>query len=434
MATVENTTGSLNSLAKEVFPEKSEIWSQIDQKAPALDLVERTNKVPFLGKLSDGRYLKIPVRTNSGANPAVGIAELGGLPTAQKQTTSHWQFNTASHWQALELSGMVFDTLDGGDASVQDVFTFEMKHQIMDARKELNRLLHSDGSGALAACVSNSGATVTVDSTADMKVGTQCIIKGETTGTADSGQPSNASAVVETIPSATTVTFETEAGVQITGWSSLGAADSVYRYDSQGLAINGFGIICSNANPTNWGGGSPKFGNVDRSTNTWAQAQNLSAASSIIDIQTHVQPFIDTIRRAAGQHLSTDGEGATWICFTGYQNFRALMNAMRTDQRTAPQQTMLQSKYPSIDIEGAFFVVDDDAPPASIRFVHGPDLRRYVRVPWRWDDKTGSIWHRRTATDGRDADVYKAYLKTRQQMAVVRCSTMGQITNINATS
>jgi hypothetical protein len=93
----------------------------------------------------------------------------------------------------------------------------------------------------------------------------------------------------------------------------------------------------------------------------------------------------------------------------------------------------LRGGYDAIEFDGAAFVVDDDADPARLRFIHTPSLRRFVNKPWFWNRKNGFIWSQRDATDGRDADVYRAYMITRQQMLGTRCLLHGEIYGTGAT-
>lgn len=436
MAAPNIDLSNLSALSKEWFPEGDQYFVQIDRKAPALDLVESTNKIPFDGSVSsDGRYWRIPVATSGHANPAVASSgETSGLPEAGRMELDYLTFNKASHWQAMQITGEAIDTMIGGQASIQDGLQMQMREQMPEARKELNAVLHGDGSGAIAVPSSISGSTVTCDSTSRLKVGTHIAILGDTTGTAYTGSPSNLAIEVATIPSSTTFTVTDENGTAISLTAGAIANHTIYRYSSQGRSINGFGIMVSDANPTNWGSSTSYYGGVNRSSNSWWNGYRLNANSGTISIHNHIQPMIDQLRRNAGDYLRAGPDGVLWYCFTGYQNVRTLGNALKADQRTAPNYLTLKGGWKGIEYEGAVFVIDDDAPPSKIRFVHPGSVRRYVVRPWFWDDREGSIWSRVSATDGRDSDVFKAYMYTRQQLITVRCKTMGEIYGTSATS
>lgn len=439
MANQEINISALSALSKEVFPFDDQIWTLYDRKTPALDLIDSGQAVPFDGRMSsDGKYWVFPVATDGHANPAVAVGEGAGLPEAGRTETTQVQFNVKSHFQRMKITGDVIDRMIGGQYSVQDGLMFQMKQQPLDARKEFNRLIHADGSGSIGVPSAISGGnTITVADTSFLKVGTQFVIKHDTTGALYAGQTVGTALEVSSITNSTTfvATDENGAAISLTNNASL-SGYTMYRYPgTQGGAINGFGIMVSDSNPTNWGSATAYYGNVNRSTNSLWQGYRLNANSGTVSIQNHIQPFIDTVRRRSGEFIRPQGvDGITWYAFTGYQNCRTIGNALKADQRTAPNYMTLKGGWKGIEYEGAVFVQDDDAPPSRIRFVHPGSTRRFVVKPWFWDDRTGSIWSRATADDGREADAFRATTYTRQEYITIRCRTMGEIYGTTATS
>ena len=438
MAELTVDLSNLTAISKEVFPEGDQYWVQIDRKTPALDLIESTDKIPFDGRTaSDGRAWYFPVATSGHANPAVGSSgESAGLPSAGRMEMDRVVFNKASHWQALQISGEAIDTMIGGEYSIQDGLQLQMREQMPEARKEFNRLVHGDGSGLIASPTSFTANTITMDSTAYLRVGTELsIIDLDDSTTQYPSTTTNAVLKVSSVDSSTVVTVTDGDGGNPGLTVGSSTAYGLYRYNSQGRSINGFGIMCHDANPSNWGSATSYYGGINRSTaNAWWQAYRLNANSSTISVMNHIQPMIDTLRRRAGEYLRPGSDGVLWYGFTGYQNMRIIGNALKADQRTAPNYMTLKGGWKGVEYEGAVFVIDDDAPASRIRFVHPGSVRRYVNRPWFWDDRTGAIWKRATATDGRDADVFKAYMYTRQQLISVRSRTMGEIYGTTATS
>lgn len=438
-------TSSLDAISKEVFPFDDQIWVLYDRKTPAMDLIDSSKVVPFQGNMSsDGKYWVFPVATDGSANPAVATSENSGLPESGRTETIQVQYNRSTHFQAMHLTGDVIDTMIGGQYSVQDGLEFQMRNQPLDARKRFNYFIHRDGSGSLGtpSSVTISGNTITFSSSIEgiIKAGTQFVLKHKTTGALyANGHPASGTALECTAVDSTgliaTVTDENGTAISWTATDTPTNYEAYAYPGAQGGAINGFGIMVSDANPTNWGSATAYFGNVNRSTNPLWKGYRLNANSGTISVQNHIQPFIDTVRRRSGEFLREGGQdGTTWYAFTGYQNMRTIGNALKADQRTAPNYAMLKGGWKGVEYEGAMFVIDDDAPPSTIRFIHPGSCRRFVIKPWFWDDRTGSIWKRATATDGRDADAFKAYMYTRQQMISIRCRTMGEIYGTSATS
>lgn len=436
-------TTDLSALSKEVFPESDPFWDFVDQATPGLDLIERTSNIPFNGS-SEGKYFVFPVRMAGSANPMVGVgtAQRGtGLPVAGKQSWQRLLYRKATHFQALEMEGDVFDSITGNPASTIDGFTAEMQNQAADARKEHNKLLHGDGSGAIAVPSNYATSTqiLTVDDNSRFQVDTQFNIRADATGSLLTGQTAGVSLVVTSVN-----TNGTEIGIEDENGAAPGLSNgaisnhSCFRYDQQGKVINGLGIICNDADPTNWGNsGTDTLGGLSRSTFPLWQAYRHNAGGDQLDIQDDIQVFLDALKRRATHVIQPDARGVRWYAFCGYQNFRILENAMSVGQRFLGQRVKLTKDdrvYDGIEYEGANFVVDDDTPAAAIRFAAGRFLRRHVVIPWRWDDREGAIWSRRLATDGRDADIFKAYMFTRQNLYSVNNLPMGEIYNTSATS
>lgn len=447
---IRGTVSELDALSLEVFPGKDEIWDQIDSRAPALDLIEKTNRVPFFGK-SDGKRIVLPLAVGETPNPAVGVAETGGLATAGITDTHQAYYNIATHNQALEMTGLAMDTLTGGEHSVQDVLTFNMRHQKDGARKEMNKMIHGDGSGLLATLSSTDGAYTAAIGTTDtaaawpgqintdgILVGSDLDIMVKTTGArlADSNSVyrSGKAVRVSAVTDSSHFTAQGEGGETL----ALAVGDStygIYRYGAQGNCLWGFGAIVSESNMATHGEASTYFGNINRSAYPWWRGVQTSAGGGTISVHSHIQPIIDELRRGADSFLTKDPDGFTWTAFCGYQNQRNIGNALAASRWTqGDSKKVLRGGWAGIEYEDVVFVVDPDCPPSRVRFIHTPSLRRVVNRPWFWNNKSGSIWRVVAADDGRDADVYRARLMTRQQLVTTRCKVHGEIYYTDATS
>lgn len=426
--------GQLTAIAKEVFPAGSEIFSNVERSTPGFDLLTKTNDIPFMGRWEDGLYLKFPVETAGGQNPNVPISETGGFPSAQNVTLDSLKCNIATMVQSFKHSGLAAETLTGAnDSSVQNGVKYQMQQLLLDARKRGNYYLHQDGSGALAVPSTATGATMTVDTTANLSVGTEVYIVGDATGTLWTGQTSGTALKVSAVNSSTSVDFTDENGSAVT-LTATQSGYSIYPYGSaQGKAPHGFGIICSDSNPTNWGAGTQLYMGKTRSGNAWHQGYLRQTQGTMVDIQADIQPFMSQLKRRAGQWLGTNG----WLAFSGHDVFWSLYNAMQTDRRTATPMVTLTgmngNTYDALDLYGAKLVIDNDAPYTKIRFVHRDSLRRYVLREWGWLTQAGgSEWQQGTASDSRDNDTYVARMMTRWQLISIRSLPQGELYGITA--
>lgn len=427
--------GQLTAIAKEVFPAGSEIFSNVERSTPGFDLLTKANQIPFMGRWEDGLYLKFPIETAGGQNPAVPVSETGGFPSAQNVTLDSLKCNIATMVQSFKHSGLAAETLTGAnDSAVQNGVKYQMKQLLLDARKRGNVWLHGDGSGALAVPSSASDATVTVDSTANLSVGTEFYIADDDDSTTLwTGQTSGTALRVSSITSSTTFVCTDENGSSPT-LTATQSGYSIYPYGSaQGKAAHGFGIICSDADPTNWGSSTAYYMGKTRTGNAWHQGYVVASNGTMVDIQTDIQPFMSNLKRRAGQWLGMNG----WIAFCGYDVFWNLYNSMQTNRTTAVPMVKLTgmngAEYDALDLYGAKLVIDNDAPPTKIRFVHRDSIRRYVLKEWGWLEQAGgSMWQQGQASDGRDNDTYVARMMTRWQLISIRSLPMGEINGISA--
>ena len=422
--------GQLTAIAKEVFPAGSEIFSNVERSTPGFDLLTKTNSIPFMGRWEDGLYLKFPVETLGGQNPNVPVSETGGFPSAQNVTLDSLKCNIATMVQSFKHSGLAAETLTGAnDSSVQNGVKYQMQQLLLDARKRGNYFLHQDGSGAIAVPSSATGATITVDSTERLPVGAEFYIADDDDSTSLwTGQTSGIALKVASVTNSTTIVVTDENGATPT-LTATQSGFSIYPYGSaQGKAPHGFGIICSDSNPTNWGTNTSYYMGKTRTGNDWHKGYRRACAGTMVDIQADIQPFMSQLKRRAGQWLGTNG----WVAFTGHDIFWSLYNSMQTDRRTATPMTKLMgmngSEYDALDLYGAKLVIDNDAPYTKIRFVHRDSLRRYVLKEWGWLNQAGaSEWQQGQASDGRDNDTYVARMMTRWQLISIRSLPQGEL-------
>ncbi len=424
---------ALDDAARDVYPFGSKFWQQYNKGAPTLDLLFSGNKLPPLAKIDhEGRRIWIPMDTDFNPNSAVATAETGGLPEPGHEEIDKAIFNLSVHSAAFQMSALAMETLDGNQRSVANMMTKLMDDEKKTVRRVFNWLMHQDGSGQVAAptAYDDGTGTFTVPSTTDftlIKVGTHLVSK-DIDGTQRS---SAAQAMVVTAVTSTTIVVEYEDGTIPAASAWTDTNDRLYRFDQQGEDINGLSIICSNANPTNWGSGSPTYGNINRSTNEFWQGYSLAATatgSTTFNIEDHVQPVLDTVNRRAPEEVDL-------VAFVRYDNWRAIGNQLSRDQRTNGRPQTLTGGWKGIQYENCMFVRDRDCPATVVRFADVGAIYRFIAREWYWDDTTGSIWAITThPVNGRRRRVYRADMHTVQQVCTSRCVGMAQVTALSASA
>ncbi|MFH0908912.1 MAG: hypothetical protein V1929_09125 [bacterium] len=408
---------------------------------PTLDMIEATKQIPFDGR-TEGKHFVFGLRTAGSANPMVGVGSsqrTTGLPIAGKPTYDRLIYNTAKHVQAFELEGDVFDALRGGDESMLDSYMDIMRDQATDWRAEENKIVLGDGSGRIATLTArdNGAHTITVSDNSRLDVGRQIVIRYGTTGALLGGQAAGTALVITSKSSdGVTCGVTDEDGSTVTLSDPSAGGYYAFPYDAQGKVMNGLQIICSDSDPTTWGNsGTDALGGLLRSAQPLWAGYRLSAASAMLDVQAHLQPFLDHIRKRGAKWAKPDGRGVQWYAITGYQNFRVLEHALTVGERVPPRLKLAKDNrmYDAIDYEGAAFMIDADANPANVLTFAPATIRRWERKAPHWDDRTGSIWHRTLANDGRDADIFKAYMQNMSQLIAVCALPNGELYSTAAT-
>jgi len=445
MADQSIQVADMTAFCLEQFPEGSEYFTWMDRTGVLNDFIESGSKVPFRGT-PEGRGWFFPYHSAGSANPMVPYSASQrniGFATPGKQTTGRLTYQQVVHTQAIELEGDVFANVKGGDGAIVDGFMFQMQNQQRDAQKEQNRLLHGDGSGLIAQPTAFGNGSITV-ATTDMKrtnVNTEFVVRLKATPGLLSPMVLGTAGLItakNTDTGVLTVTDEDGGALDFSGFAGDAADYGIYRYDGQGNSIFGLDIFCNSAsNPGTWGNAAAHLGGLDVAGEPLWGAYVNDVSGAQLDIQAHLQPTLDMMRSRGNEFLRAGSDGITWLVPCGYQNFRILENALTTGTRFIGQRKELVKndyKYEGIMYEGAYFVIDDDAPPAHLRFAALADLRRIVVEPWNWINRMGSMWVQRNSNDARPSDFYRATMMIRHQMVAVRRCTMGQITNTNATS
>lgn len=436
---------ALDDISKEKFPFGSKVWDQQNMRTAALDLISSggVENIPMITE-SEGKYLKVPLDVDFNPNAGVGTGEQSALPAPGSDSYLSALYQIAEHSSAFRITQRVQDTITGGAKSVVNALDDLMRKEPRTLKRFMNWYCHRDGSGELAKCGTTSATNVVqLDTTivaadlAILKVGMEVVLHNRTTGaystcTVGGVQITGATALVITAISLAnkTATVLTESGS--TPVITTTSADGLFRFDSQGQSINGFGNSCTTTNPDNWGSATDFYGAIDRTTTAGAiwQAQvltNGNNGATSFTLEDHVQPMLNKIDRA-----NPDKE-SNIVVFTGYDAFDSIALQLTRDQRTG-RMVRLKQKYDAVEYQNATFVRDRDAPVTKARFVDVEAHYRLVALKYGWDDQSGAIWRMgfHPLATSRPVRVYRADARTLQQMLSVRCCTNGEVTTLTA--
>jgi hypothetical protein len=368
---MSTTLTSLDAILKNQY--LGPVREQINSKIELLKRIE-TDRESVVGK-----NFTIPL--HYGRNEGIGARSDGGtLPTAGNQSYKETIVPMRYLYGRIKLTGPSIKAAKSNEGAFIRAVESEMKGLARDLKSDLNRQLFGDGTGVLATCGTTSNSTtVTVDSTAKLRVGmiVDIIVTADgTTGTGATGR------TITSIPSATTFVIS---GAAITTDNTF----SVYRSGSRNLEVMGIAGICS-ATTTLQG--------LDVSNYPWWKANVLTAGSNRAISETLLQTAIDTT------YQQSDGEATAIFTTVGVRRaYQALLSADRTYQNTME----FKGGFKALDYNGLPFMVDKDCKANTIYLLDENHLKFYEMSDWDWMSEDGAILSRVSGEDAYEAVMYK---------------------------
>ncbi len=432
------TMAIFDSCLKEVY--LGPIQEQLDSKTILLDKVEKNSKDLV------GKYGVIPLHMSR--NDGKGARFDGGtLPTAGNQGY------TVSKWKLKYNYGRIKVTGPTIAASMNDIGAFtkavdaEVKGMVIDLKKDFNRQLFGDSSGAL--CVNNSN-TVTTPLTVmglywnankylndDQKIQMLTVADYTTLRPLDTGT----AAQVNGNPTATSVPFDTGVFTSAVQGDLLGNFGAMYDGsgtddDTSAKELNGLRLIVDDGNcpgDADWWNqdGTPTgdytLGQVDinsypkwkatvKESNTPRTSGIVAATRRALD-ESDMDEVVDEI---------ADNGGNVNLIITTRAIRRAYVDLLRGDKRYA-NSTELKGGYTAIDFNGIPIVCDSDCTRDDMYFLTTSSLVLFENGKWDWMDKDGAILSR---VSGEDA--YEGVLKKYAQLGCYARNQNGRLTDIEA--
>lgn len=443
MPTGFQDTSKIDAITRDVYHDRHRIWAQYYQNAPTLDLLDQGRMLATIAK-HEGKRIYVPCEIGENPNLAVPVGENGPYPVEGGNSYDKLVFNASKFVGVLGLTDTAMDSATGGDQSFGNIIALEMRSIAKNTRRRENRYTYLDGSSQLGTLPASGAWTtatkkfkVAASDMQNFRVGMELGLYELAPSSGGPNKPHGTWANPTTAPfvvAALDTSANTVEVVAALGLTSDIADLSAYGLflwrTAQGENLIGFGIICSDADPTNWGGTGASFalGGALRSSNTWWKGKVLDATatpSAVFNIEDHVLEIQRQIRQETGEDPD--------LCFVEDRSWNRIRNEMRQDGRFDSQVTMLKQKYRTIEIEGTKFVRDRDCPTTDAFFITKADLYRYNWIPWQWEQRDGRIWNRATdAGTGRAIGSYRAYFATRKQLIPFACRGMGRVKNLAA--
>ena len=334
-----------------------------------------------------GKNFTIPL--HYGRNEGVGArAEGGTLPSAGNQAYKECIVPMRYQYGRIQITGPTIKAARSNEGAFLRAVDSEMRGLERDMKSSMNRQAFGDGTGALAVCASASSATsITVDSTAKLRVGMPVDILVTATGATTAGVVGD---TVASITSSTVFTLTT--GVATYG--SIGNTYSVYVAGSRGKEMMGLSGIVSN---------TATLQSLDVANYPWWKATVLANGGTNRAIS-------DTLLQTAIDTLEANSSGMCTAMYTSF-GVRRAYQALLTATKQLVNTQKLQGGYEAINYLGGShgvipMIADKDAPANKIFIVDEDELAIYRLADFDWMQEDGSVLSRVSGVDAYEAVLY----------------------------
>ena len=397
-----STTASIDATLKEVY--EGDVERQLQDEIVALKRVERSKD--GVTSETNGKYVTFPihVRRNGGLGSR---NESEVLPQPGQQGYASARLALKSDYLGIELTGHSIDQSDTDTKAFAKSLDEEMERGRMDFRKDLNRQIYGNGSGAITTvrAVVTSTTIPVVDArlfwvgshVVDIVTAPSTVVASARTVTAR-----------DLTPGANTITISGAAVTTVVG-QLVTITGSVNReITGLGAIIASTGVLY-NINPAT----EPEWtSEVDSNGGT------LRALSEALMLR-----LVDRIRSRGGK---------TTVILTDDGSFRAYW-ALLSQLRGFTNTTKFDGGYTGLAFHAGDqeipVVSDFDAPLNVMHFVNEDDLKLYRDEGIHWLNRDGSILKQKVDASGR-YDVWQAHMVERHELGIRRRNTHGKLTDI----
>lgn len=398
------TLASIDATLKDVY--EGDVREQLQSEIVALKRIERSSD--GVSHETNGRYVTFPVHVRR--NGGIGSRnEDEALPAAGQQGYASARLALKSGYISISLSGQVIDQSDSNPKAFAKALDEEMDGARDDYKKDLNRQVYGNGSGAITTVRSNATG-VNIVPVVDARlfwVGSHVVdIVTAPSTVAVAGRTVVAR---DLTPGANTITLS-GATFNVTAGQLITVAGSVNR------EITGLGAIVSdtgvlyNINPTT----EPEWtSEVD------ANGGTPRALSEGLMIR-----MVDRIRSRGGK---------TTVILTDDASFRAywsLLSSMRSIVNTQKFEGGYTGLAFHVGDQEIPLVSDFDAPRGTMHFLNESDLTLYRDEDLHWLNRDNSILKQKIGAGGERYDRWEAQMVERHELGAHRRNTHGKITDI----
>lgn len=394
---------SIDATLKEVY--EGTVREQLQDDIILLKRVTRSSS--GVSNETPGKYVTFPlhVRRNGG----LGSRNEGeALPTPGQQGYAAARLGLKSDYLGIQLTGHAIDQSDSDPKAFAKALDDEMTRGRNDFKKDLNRQLYGNGTGAIATVrAAGTGVNIVpVDDARAFWVGSHQVDLVTLPGTV--AVANRTVTAVDLTPGANTVTLS---GATF----NVAIGQIITLQGSVNREITGLGAIISN---------SGILYNVNPNTEpVWKAEVDSNGGTPRALSEAAMVRMVDRIRSNGGKTtviLTDDGT---------YRAYWALLSQLRGFVNTQDFTGGFKGLAFQAGAQEIPIVSDYDAPRGTMQFVNEDELTFYRDEDIHWLNRDNSILKQKVDANGR-YDVWEAHMLERHELGTGRRNTHGKITDL----
>lgn len=376
------TLTTASTILKEVYEPK--IQDQLQNDMVALKRIEKTGDGIETDAVG-GKYATFPIHVRR--NQGIGARnELEALPTPGQQGYTSARIGLKYLYGSMRLTGQAMKLGETKPQAFASILDEEVNGLREDVKKDQNRQVYGDGSGAVGTCSAiGAGNAAIFTWTGWFQLGMQVdIIDGTTLG--------NPTPTVKA--SNRQITAITPTGVTFDGATQATAIGDIFvRTGNVNREWSGLGVIIKN---------SGTFQNIDPTVEPLWKAQ--------VDSNAGVnRPISEGLILLQNDIIRTNG-GSITVMLMNLGVRRAYFNLL-SQQRRYNNTTEFAGGFKGLafttDQGDVPMVVDPDAPPNRIYGLNEKAITLYREADWSFMDEDGSRFSRVSGFDAYDATLFQ---------------------------
>ena len=395
---------SIDALLKEVY--EGTVNEQLNNEVVALKRIQRSaDGVTSEG--TPGKYVVFPIHTRR--NGGLGSRNEGeALPKAGQQGYAAARLALKSDYMGIEITGHSIDQSSSNPKAFAKSLEEEMDRAKDDYKKDLNRQIYGNGSGAIATVrAAGTGVNIVpVDNARGFWLGAHVV--DIVTAPSTVAVPGRTVTAIDLTPGANTITLS---GAVF----NVAVGQIITLQGSVNREITGLASIVSNTGV---------LYNINPNTEpVWKAEVDSNGGTGRAVSEGLMVRMTDRIRANGGKTtviLTDDGT---------YRAYWSLLSQLRSFVNTQDFSGGFKGLAFQAGDQEIPIVSDYDAPRGTMHFLNEKDLTFYRDKDLHWLDRDGSVLKQKVDANGR-YDIWEAHMLERHELGAHRRNTHGKITDL----